>query len=114
RLVLPRARACMRAREDCRRRLPHQLLDGELRIGALPQGVRPVLDVRLHQRAVLVQRGLRVRGVFLEGEGQLVAALDVGEQRAKGSEAESSQRLVQVRSTYRHDFAYAAAGSSPF
>lgn len=104
----------MSAREDRRRRLAQQLVDGELRVGPLAQRVRPVLDERLDERSVLVQRRLCVGGVLLERERKLRPTLDVREQRAEGAEAESPQRRVELRSAYDHNCAYAVAGSSPF
>ena len=78
----------MGAREDRRGRLAEQLLDYDLRVGSLAQHVRAMLDERLDERAVLVERGLRVRDVLLERELQLGAAVDVAEQRAERPQAE--------------------------
>src|SRR5262249_8616874 len=114
RLIFTRARTSMCAREDRRRRLTHQLLDRELRVGALPQGVRPMVDEGLDQRAVLVQCGLRIRGVLLERELELLAAVDVPEQGAESPETERPERGVELRSTHNHGSRYAAGGSSPF
>ena len=111
--IFTRARTSMRAREDRGGRLAQQLVDRELRVGSRSQRVCAVLDERLHERAVLVERRLRVGGVLLEGERQLGAALDLREQRAERPEAESPQSVVQLRSAHGHDCAYAVCGSSP-
>ena len=103
----------MRLRVDGGGRLAEQLLDGELCVRPLSERVRAVLDERLHERAVLVQRRLGVGGVLFEGERQLGAALDLREQRAERPEAESPQSGEQVRSAHGHDSAYAVFGSSP-
>jgi hypothetical protein len=51
--------------------------------------------------------------VLLEGEGQIRAALELGEQRTERPEAEGPQSGEQVWSAHGHDCAYAVAGSSP-
>src|SRR3954452_19012457 len=103
----------MSTREDRRGRLPQQLLDRELCVGALAQRVRTLLDERLDERPVLVQGGLLERGVFLERERKVGALFDLREQRAEGPEAEGPKGGEELRSAYGHACAYAVGGPSP-
>ena len=76
-LVLVGARAGMCAREDRRRGLAPELVDGELCVGTSSQRVRVRLDERLDERSVLVERGPVVGAVLLEGEREIGAAFQL-------------------------------------
>src|SRR5207245_7054674 len=103
-VVVRRARTCMRAREDRRRRLALEVVDRDARVLATREPVRTNLDERADERTVLVQRRPVERRVLLEGERDVGAVVDVPEQSAKGAEAEAAERAIQVRSTHGTGF----------
>ena len=112
--MLVGARARVRAREDRGRGLAAQLVDRELRVGPSSKHVRARLDERLDEWPILVERGPVVGVVLLEGERQVGAALQIGEQRTERAEAESPEGVEELRSAHDHGSAYAVFGSSPF
>ena len=96
RLVLARLRARVGSREDRCGRLAPQVLEGQPRVVAHGERPRPLLDVAARERPVLVQGGSSDGRVLLERERQLVTAVHLEVEVAKGAEAEVAERLVQV------------------
>jgi hypothetical protein len=111
--VLVGAWAGVRAREDRGGGLTAELVHRELRVGPAAECVCAVLDERLDERAVLVQRRPVEGGVLLEGERQLGAALELHKECAERTEREGPEGRIQLWSTHDHDFDYAVLGSSP-
>jgi hypothetical protein len=97
---------------DGRRRLTAELLDRDPGVGQRSSRSARV-HVRAHERSVLVERGLAARGVLLEGERNLGAALHVPHQERKPREAEAAERAVQVGRACGHACDYAPDGSFP-
>ena len=108
RVVLGRAPAGVRAREDPRRRLAAELLEREPRVFAPRERRRARLDERPHERAVLVQRRTPERLVLLERERHVLV-----DEQPERSEREPAQRAIEVRSAHGHAVRYSAVGPSP-
>ena len=98
---------------DGRRRLAAELLDRDPGVGQRSEPLRARVHVRAHERSILVERGLAARGVLLEGERNLGAALHIPRQERKPREAEAAKRAVQVGRAYGHACDYAPDGSFP-
>ena len=113
RLVLVGAGPRVGAREDRRRRLTPQLRNCDQRVVAAGKRRCARLDVAAHERLVLVQGRPARRRVRLEGERQLVAALDLAGQVAEGSEAETVERAVEAGRAHRGPLSYAPRPPSP-
>jgi hypothetical protein len=113
RLLLGSARARVRAGEDRCGRLPAQLLDRQLRILAREQPPFALLDVRPHQRPVVIEGGAAGRGVLLERERQLDAGVELAREEAERAEAEGAQRSAEVRGARGHAQGYSLRACSP-
>src|SRR6266545_3042407 len=102
--TLPNSASCSSARGPAwaRARIAAELVHRELRVGAPPQRVRPSFDEGLDQWPVLVQRGPVVGRVLFERERQLVAALQLREQRAERAEAERPERCEELWRAHDH------------
>jgi hypothetical protein len=103
----------VRAREDLRGRLTPQLGDREPRVLPSRQRRGPLLDEAAHQRPVLVQRGPTGRVVLLEGERQLRALVELAVQLLESPEAETPERMLEMRRANGHASAYAPGEAFP-
>jgi len=93
RVVLARAHARVRVREDRGGGLAPEIVDRVARVRETPKRRGLTVDEATNKRPVLVERRAVARRMLLERKRELRAALD-----RERSEAERSQRLVQVRS----------------
>jgi len=95
RLVVRHAFVC--AREDARRRLTLEVVDGGANVVPCIETVDTRLDEAADERAVLIERWASVRPVLLEGEGEISPRIEIAMERGEGAEAKSAQRVVEVR-----------------
>ena len=99
---------------DGRSGLAVELLDRDPGVGQRAEPFGPRVDVRAHERPVLVERRPpALARMLLERKGNLVAGLDVGREQREAGQAEQAQGAVEVRGAHGHAFRYAIGGSSP-
>ena len=113
RIVLGRARPCVRTGEDRRGGLAPQLLEREQRVLAAAEPRLALLDEAAHERAILVQRGPVALDVLLERERKRLAVVDLAHQKGERAEHEAPERMVEVRRTNCHERHYGGGEASP-